>query len=147
MMLATPILLLIFAAIFDFAMLFRSWEVVTNAAREGARIGILPGYSADEDVVSRVQQYMQAGGVLDAGSSCSAQTIAGSTCPSSVCSVCIFNTSITTPAGTFQGRSITVVANQTLPSLSGIATLFGGSFGTIPVGSTSVMRSEASAGP
>jgi hypothetical protein len=37
-MIVTPILLLSLAAIFDFAILFRAWNVVTNAAREGARV-------------------------------------------------------------------------------------------------------------
>ena len=30
---------------FDFGFLFRNWEVVTNAAREGARVGVLPAYA------------------------------------------------------------------------------------------------------
>jgi len=143
-MLVTPLLLLMFAGIFDFAMMFRSWEVVTNAAREGARIAILPGYSGNENVVARVQQYMASGGVLDAGVTCTEQTINGAgKCPATACSVCVKTTSIATPAGTFSGRSVAVVANQTLPSLSGFAPFFGGSFGTFPVGSISTMRSEA----
>jgi len=150
LMLVTPLLLLMFAAIFDFGMMFRSWEVITNAAREGARIAILPGFSADENVVARVQAYMSSGGVLAAADTCSVQTIdKDGKCPSSACSVCIKNSPIVTPAGTFTGRSVTVVADQSLPSLSGFAPFFGGSFGTIAVGSSSVMRSEAaaSAGP
>ena len=51
----TPLLMLFFAGIFDFAMIFRAWEVVTNAAREGARVGVLPGYEDDANVVSRVR--------------------------------------------------------------------------------------------
>ena len=53
MAIITPVLLLIIAAIFDFAMMFRSWEVVTNAAREGARIGVLPAYAAEAYSVAR----------------------------------------------------------------------------------------------
>ena len=30
--------------IIDFGFLFQHYEVVTNAAREGARVAILPGY-------------------------------------------------------------------------------------------------------
>ena len=30
--------------IIDFGFLFQRYEVVTNAAREGARVAILPGY-------------------------------------------------------------------------------------------------------
>jgi hypothetical protein len=44
MALVTPIFLIIIAAMFDFGFLFRNWEVATNAAREGARIGLLPAY-------------------------------------------------------------------------------------------------------
>jgi Flp pilus assembly protein TadG len=145
LMLVTPILLLMFAAIFDFAMMFRSWEVVTNAAREGARVGTLPGYSAD-DMTVRVQTYMRSGGVLDAAATCTLETPSAGVCPASDCSVCVVDTTVQVGAAICAaGRSVTVVANQTLPSLSGFATFFGGSFGTIPVGSTSVMRTEAAA--
>ena len=49
MAIVTPILLMILAGIFDFGFLFRGWEVVTNAAREGARVGVLPDYDCDPD--------------------------------------------------------------------------------------------------
>jgi Flp pilus assembly protein TadG len=139
MAIATPILLLIVAGIFDFGMLFRSWEVVTNAAREGARVGVLPAYANDQNVVDRVQQYMQASGVA---ASCSLQTASGGTCPSGACSVCVQTTPLTTGAGTYSARFVTVTATQSLPSLSVIGTFFGGSFGSIDVTATSAMRTE-----
>ena len=40
-----PTLLLVMLGIIDFGFLFQRYEVVTNAAREGARVAILPGYS------------------------------------------------------------------------------------------------------
>ena len=40
-----PILIFIIAGIFEFGMMFRPFEAVTNAAREGARVGVLPGYN------------------------------------------------------------------------------------------------------
>ena len=49
MAIVTPILLMILAGIFDFGFLFRGWEVVTNAAREGARVGVLPSYDCEDD--------------------------------------------------------------------------------------------------
>lgn len=58
--LVLPLLLLIFAGIVDFGFLFQRYEVITNAAREGARIGVLPGYEAT-DVQQRVLDYVQAG--------------------------------------------------------------------------------------
>ena len=57
-----PTLLLVMLGIIDFGFLFQRYEVVTNAAREGARIAILPGY-ADADVQARVTQYLTAGGL------------------------------------------------------------------------------------
>ncbi|MCH7720860.1 MAG: pilus assembly protein, partial [Planctomycetes bacterium] len=39
--LVLPILLLVLGGIMDFGFLFLRYEVVTNAAREGARIGVL----------------------------------------------------------------------------------------------------------
>jgi len=57
-----PTLLLVILGIIDFGFLFQRYEVVTNAAREGARVAILPGYS-DADVQARVDQYLTAGGL------------------------------------------------------------------------------------
>ena len=59
-----PILLVVFAAMIDFAVLFQRYQVVTNAAREGARIGILPDYAA-ADVQARVNSYLSQSGLTD----------------------------------------------------------------------------------
>jgi Flp pilus assembly protein TadG len=144
MAVVTPVLLMIVAAIFDFGMLFRSWEVVTNAAREGARIGVLPAYADDQNVVDRVEQYMQASGVANA---CTLQVAAGGECPSSACSVCVQTTDLPTGAGTYSARFVTVTATQSLPSLSVIGTVFGGSFGNVDVTATSAMRTEVQGAP
>ena len=60
-----PLLLLISVGIFEFGRAFEVWQVLTNAAREGARVAVLPGIS-DDMVTARVQQYANAG-VLDVG--------------------------------------------------------------------------------
>ena len=60
-----PLLLLISVGIFEFGRAFEVWQVLTNAAREGARVAVLPGIS-DAMVTARVQQYANAG-VLDTG--------------------------------------------------------------------------------
>jgi Flp pilus assembly protein TadG len=60
-----PLLLLISVGIFEFGRAFEVWQVLTNAAREGARVAVLPGIS-DAMVTARVQEYANAG-VLDAG--------------------------------------------------------------------------------
>ena len=152
MMVVTPLLLFLFAAIFDFAVLFRGWETVTNAAREGARVASLPAFTADADVVTRVEQYMEATGLTDgSNTSCTLGTVSGTTCsePSSPgdCSVCVKAQSIPTPGGgTFSARSVTVVYKQQLPTLSSVSPLFGGAdFANVNVGSTSLMRTEAAA--
>jgi Flp pilus assembly protein TadG len=54
---------LISVGIIEFGRAFQTWQVLTNAAREGARVAVLPGFS-DSMVTARVQQYVQAG-VLD----------------------------------------------------------------------------------
>jgi len=59
-----PILLLTMLGMFDFGLLFERYQVVTNAAREGARVAVLPGYT-DEDVSARVNRYLEAGGLTD----------------------------------------------------------------------------------
>jgi Flp pilus assembly protein TadG len=143
MAIVTPVLLLIVAGIFDFGMMFRSWEVVTNAAREGARVGVLPSF-ADADVVARVQQYMQASGVANA---CTQQTASGGACPASACSVCVSIQTLPSGAGTFSARYVTVTSRQPLPSLSVIASFFGGNFSSIDLTATSAMRTEVAAAP
>ena len=59
-----PLLLLISIGIIEFGRAFQTWQVLTNAAREGARVAVLPGIS-DSMVTARVNEYIQAG-VLDA---------------------------------------------------------------------------------
>jgi Flp pilus assembly protein TadG len=60
-----PVLLLLIAAIMDFGFLFLQYEVVTNAAREGSRVGVLPDYQT-ADIEQRVRDYLTAGGLADA---------------------------------------------------------------------------------
>jgi Flp pilus assembly protein TadG len=57
-----PLLLILIAGIVDFGFLLQSFEVVTNAAREGARIGVLPGYNT-ADIQGRVAAYITAAGL------------------------------------------------------------------------------------
>jgi len=58
--LTLPLLLLVSVGIFEFGRVFQTWQVLTNAAREGARIAVLPG-AASGDVQARVRQYLQDG--------------------------------------------------------------------------------------
>jgi Flp pilus assembly protein TadG len=60
--LTLPLLLLVIFGIIDFGFLFQRYEIITNAAREGARLATLPDYGADleTNVTSRVNQYLLA---------------------------------------------------------------------------------------
>jgi Flp pilus assembly protein TadG len=131
--LVTPIFALLLAAMFDFGFLFRNWELMSNAAREGARVGVLPSYACDgstTDVKSRVEAYMAASGVA-AGS----LTVSTSNAP------------VTTAAGTFNACVVTVQMLQPLPNLGVFGALFGSSYTGIPLKSQAVMRTEAQAAP
>ena len=57
-----PIMLLVCVGILEFGRAYQTWQVVTNAAREGARVAILPEY-ADASVVNRVKTYLKNGGL------------------------------------------------------------------------------------
>jgi hypothetical protein len=59
--LVLPLLLVVIAGIVDFGFAFQRFEVITNAAREGARMAVLPvGYTEDE-VRLRVREYVRVG--------------------------------------------------------------------------------------
>jgi Flp pilus assembly protein TadG len=60
--LVLPILMLVVAGIFDMGFLFNNYQTLTNAAREGARVAVVPGW-AQTDVEDRVKQYLQADGM------------------------------------------------------------------------------------
>jgi Flp pilus assembly protein TadG len=55
-----PILLLIAVGIFEFGRAYQTWQILTNAAREGARISVLPG-SGPEEAEDTARNYMQSG--------------------------------------------------------------------------------------
>ena len=55
-----PIILLISVAIFEFGRAYQTWQVLTNAAREGARVAIISGTTQDQ-VKTTVVNYMNIG--------------------------------------------------------------------------------------
>jgi Flp pilus assembly protein TadG len=57
-----PIILLISVGIFEFGRAYQTWQVLTNAAREGARIAVIAG-TTDAAVRSRVNSYLTGGGL------------------------------------------------------------------------------------
>jgi Flp pilus assembly protein TadG len=58
--LTLPILLLVSVGIFEFGRAYQTWQILTNAAREGARVSVLPNTTVS-DVQARVTAYMQSG--------------------------------------------------------------------------------------
>lgn len=103
-----PLLLLISIGIIDFGRAFQTWQVLTNAAREGARVAVLPGI-ADSMVAARVQEYVQAG-VLDA-----------SVTPTVTIQR---NASISFGSGTASGSRVIVSYPYHFMALNGVAKLF-----------------------
>ena len=130
-----PLLLLIVLGIVEFGLVFREYEVVTNAAREGARIAILQGGVGgydDADVVARVEDYLTTAGMdlsladIDPGDPVPTPVGAGGACVSMV--------------------PVTVTYDHPVLFLSGIADFFGTTIGTMTLTATSSMRTEVSAG-
>jgi Flp pilus assembly protein TadG len=62
-----PLLLFVCVGIFEFGRAYQTWQVLTNAAREGARVAVLPGVN-DAAVEDRVGDYMVSGQLPNAGS-------------------------------------------------------------------------------
>jgi Flp pilus assembly protein TadG len=120
-----PLLLLVVLGIIDMGLILQRYEVITNAAREGARVAVLPDYR-DADIVARVQQYLQATG-LDADT---------------------VDVATPAPRGINSGgncirvRDVTVSYEHPFFFLAGIGNFFGSSFGTKTVTATSSMRLE-----
>ena len=90
--LTLPLVLLLTVSVFEFGRAFQCWQVLTNAAREGARIAVLPGTS-DEAVASRVETYLE-GGQLSA--------------PGSATVTVVRNDEISIGAGTASASTVTV---------------------------------------
>jgi Flp pilus assembly protein TadG len=130
-----PILLLACAAIMDFGFLFQRYEVLTNAAREGARLASLPGYVGDavagngDQIETRVANYLAASGLSGATitTTYSVETIA---------------------AGVdVDVATVLVTLNSPFTIIGGMANLvMGGSagWGTITLRAASTMRIEGS---
>ena len=60
-----PIILLISVGIFEFGRAYQTWQVLTNAAREGARVAVIAG-TTDAEVEVTVRRYMTIGSLSKA---------------------------------------------------------------------------------
>jgi Flp pilus assembly protein TadG len=130
--LTMPLLLLLVLGIIEFGFLFQQYEVVTNAAREGARIRVLPTYT-QQDAINRVNDYLNKAGLT---ASLATAVITGPTsAPISDVGTCIttFTVDVTYP--------------HTVAFVGGIMSYLGGALpGTINLKAKSTMRSEGVAG-
>ena len=125
-----PMLLLLMTGIIDFGLLLQRYQVVTNAAREGARVAVLPGYTT-ADVQERVDQFLNAAGLTEAAT----PATVGTPEQIDVGGQCIIV------------RSVTVEYPYTYSAVGAVASYFDGTgFSRTGLQATATMRSELSAG-
>ena len=124
-----PLLLFVCVGIIEFGRLYQTWQVMTNAAREGARVAVLPS-TVTGGVDSRVRQYLDSGG-LKSDSSVGVNVTA-------------VNVSLGT-GGTASGSKVTVTYPFTFMVLQPIAQLVvsGATVGApITIATSATMRNE-----
>jgi Flp pilus assembly protein TadG len=131
-----PLLLLVCVGIIDFGFLFRDYEVLTNAAREGARLSSLvrgslddPGTYGEQDIADRVAAYVAGAGLRG--------TAATTVTP----------VDIVVGSRTAKGFEVRTTYPHEFLFLGPIAAFFGASFGTIDLTASSTMRQEIRADP
>jgi Flp pilus assembly protein TadG len=142
MALTLPLLLLIVLGVFDFGLMFQKYEVVTNAAREGGRVGVLPQY-LPVHAQNRALDYLAVGGmngtIRGSIASCAGPFATGTRCVSAVVS----DTTIAgPPAKTVKQITVTATYDYTYQFVGPIMNLFGGTLGTSRLTAVTTMRLE-----
>ena len=127
--LTLPLILFVSVSIFEFGRAYQTWQVLTNAAREGARVAVLPNQTAGA-VATRVKSYLSSGQLPNA----------------TTASVVLTTTQIPIGAGTAAGSKVTVnypfsfiVLNPVARLINGPTTL-GSAFTMV---ATAEMRNES----
>lgn len=133
-----PIILFVSVSIFEFGRAYQVQQVLTNAAREGARVAVLPNIS-DGDVLARVTKYLDDGKVIDcdANGGCSPMPIITINRAVAIESV--------TGGTAGVGSEVTIVLPYSFMVLNPVANLVtnGSNVGTpITMKSVSLMRNE-----
>jgi Flp pilus assembly protein TadG len=126
--LTLPLLLLVSVAIFEFGRAFQTWEVLTNAAREGARVAVLPG-STSGGAETRARAYLDSGALNGASAT-----------------VTVTATEIPIGAGTASAQQVTVDYPFRFMVLQPVASLIvpGTTMGSpITMSATAEMRNES----
>lgn len=130
--LAFPLLLVVMLGIMDMGIMFQQYQVIAAAAREGARVGVLPSY-ATTDAETRALAYINA----------SAATIGGGS-PTATATI-----QANVPVGTKCMSTITVATSyrHTFLFVGSILRYFGsGTLGTKTMNATATMRLEQTVG-
>ncbi len=113
--------------IIDFGFLFQHYEVVTNAAREGARLSVLTGYTT-ADVQTRVTKYLQAAGL------------------NATPTTTVTTTAVTLASGaTIGAKAVQVNYPYGFAIVGPVAKFFGTAWGGITLHAIAVMRQEVPA--
>jgi Flp pilus assembly protein TadG len=126
--LTLPLLLLVCVAIFEFGRAFQTWEVLTNAAREGARVAVLPNPPSG-GAEARARAYLNSGS-LDGASA----------------TVTVTATEIPIGAGTASAKQVRVDYPFRFMVLQPVASMFvhGASLGSpITMSASAEMRNES----
>jgi Flp pilus assembly protein TadG len=128
--LAFPLLMVVLAGILDMGFLFNNYQTLTNAAREGARMAVVPG-STEEAVIDRVNLYLEADGMNPAAADTKVTPVV-----------------IDVPGGAMSGVRVVVSYPYNYMILGPIAQLVQGSasFDTVTLTASSTMRAEIAAG-
>ena len=127
-----PLLLLVVLGIAEFGFIFQRYEVVTNAAREGARLAVLPGYTTADVQSARGRATLYAGRV---------PTTTSPVNPT----VLVENISIPVSGGRppISAKRVTVTYTYTFQFLNALSAFFGSTTPTVPLSAVSEMRTEA----
>lgn len=129
--LVLPMLLIVVFGIAEFGIVFQRNMIITNAAREGARMAILPGFTTTPggDVETRVNAYLAAAGVP--GTATTVVTPLVTTLPS---------------GATMQVQQVTVTYTNPGSILGPIVTMIGGAWGPVTLTGVASMRVEVATG-
>lgn len=125
--LVLPLLLLVMLGIAEFGFMFQRYEVVTNAAREGARLAVLPGYDLT-DVRARVAAFVSSGRL-----------------PTTSSNLSVFVEAVSIPVSggrpAISAKRVTVTYTYTFQFLNALSAFFG-SRADLPLTAVSEMRTE-----
>jgi Flp pilus assembly protein TadG len=143
--LTLPLLLIVVFGIIDFGFMFQRYEAVTNAAREGARLGVLvpavatPGMYTAANAQDRALAYLDASGLSGGLHTCNSGAIA----PGTRCALMSTST-VTIPSTTLTVDQVTMTVeyDHEHQFVGPLMNLFGGGFGTIRLKATVTMRRE-----